>query len=376
MKKIDRSEIPFDINPDTKYLIERREGIDYAEDYLNGPYLKNQNILVIVNAKINKENKSRKININNTLSLNNFINDDNLKDNKVENKSKIRNTKLYDSKYINENNFVTIKPGKSNLKSKIKENFEFNPENELKLNDEGNGFFESIKREQIFLRINYDKYLQKKHTNVYNVYLAEIFDKIYFIKICLFLKKFDIFWVQLSLYIFYHIILISLLCGFPDINFYLLYGFIAHIIIWVIYQMFLCVLDFHGKIKDMITLKYELIENQYTEEFDRDNIHDSNEGIYKEKYDELIYQIKCRIAIYFVLAFIFSLFFTVYLISFFSFYTGTKHRVLEAYFISIIEILLIKICYGILLASLRLLSERKRIKTIYNIVYFFDKHIS
>ena len=391
MKKIDRSEIPFDINPDTKYLIERREGIDYAEDYLNGPYLKNQNILVIVNAKINKENKSRKININNTLSLNNFINDDNLKDNKVENKSKIRNTKLYDSKYINEKNFVTIKPGKSNLKSKIKENFEFNPENELKLNDEGNGFFESIKREQIFLRINYDKYLQKKHTNVYNVYLAEIFDKIYFIKICLFLKKFDIFWVQLSLYIFYHIILISLLCGFftikiikkiweqdnfPDINFYLLYGFIAHIIIWVIYQMFLCVLDFHGKIKDMITLKYELIENQYTEEFDRDNIHDSNEGIYKEKYDELIYQIKCRIAIYFVLAFIFSLFFTVYLISFFSFYTGTKNRVLEAYFISIIEILLIKICYGILLASLRLLSERKRIKTIYNIVYFFDKHIS
>ena len=140
--------------------------------------------------------------------------------------------------------------------------------------------------------------------------------------------------------------------------------------------MLLCVLDFHGKIKDMITLKYELIENQYTEEFDRDNIHDSNEGIYKEKYDELIYQIKCRIAIYFVLAFIFSLFFSVYLISFFSFYTGTKHRVLEAYYISIIEILLIKICYGILLASLRVLSERKRIKTIYNLVYFLDKHIS
>jgi hypothetical protein len=216
-------------------------------------------------------------------------------------------------------------------------------------------------------------------------------DKIYFIKICLFLKKFDIFCVQISLYLFYHILLISLLCGFftikvikkiweqdnfPGINFYLLYGLIANLIVWVIYQMLGCLLDFNGKIKDMITLKYELIENQYREDFDRDNIHDKNEDIYKDKYDELIYQMKCRIAIYFVLAFIFTLFFTIYLISFFAFYTGTKHRVLEAYYISIIEILLIKICYGILLASLRLLSEKKRIKFIYNIVYFFDKHIS
>ena len=51
MKKIERNEIPFEIKPDTKYLVERREGIDYAEDYLNGPYLKDQNILVIIKKK-------------------------------------------------------------------------------------------------------------------------------------------------------------------------------------------------------------------------------------------------------------------------------------------------------------------------------------
>jgi hypothetical protein len=56
--------------------------------------------------------------------------------------------------------------------------------------------------------------------------------------------------------------------------------------------MFECVLDFHDRIRDMITLKSELIQNQYIEDFDRDNIHDSNEGVYKEKYEELIYQIK------------------------------------------------------------------------------------
>ena len=400
MKKIERNELPFEINPDTNYLIERREGIDYADDYLNGPYLKNQNILVIVNEKIHIENKNKnkspKTN-NNILSLNNAnnsdnLNNDNLKEDKKENNSKIRNNKLY-SNFLNANekNFVSTKPIKSNLKPINNEKLEFNPEIELKLSDEGSGFFSSIRREQLYLRINYDKYLEKKNNNFYIVFLAEIFDKIYFIKICLFLQKFDIFNVHLSLYIFYHILLISLLCGFftikiikkiwendnfPDINFYLLYGLIANIVVWIIYQMFICLLDFNGKIKDMISLKYELIKNQYIEEFDKDNIHNSNEGIYKEKYDELIYQFKCRISIFYVIVFIFSLFFTIYLISFFSFYTGTKHRVLEAYYISIIEILLIKICYGLLLGSLRLLSKAKRNKAVYNLVYFFDKHIS
>ena len=400
MKKIERNEIQFEIKPDTKYLIERREGIDYDEDYLNGPYLKDQNILVIVNEKINIENKNRnkspKTN-NKILSLNNSNNsdslkNDNLKDDKIENKPKMRNNKLFGNlKNTNEKNFIAFKPIKSNLKTVNNENLEFNSEIELKLSDEGSGFFSSIRREQLYLRISYDRYLEKKNNNIFIVLLAEIFDKIYFIKICLFLQKFDIFNVQLSLYIFYHILLISLLCGFftikiikkiwendnfPDINFYLLYGFIANIIIWIIYQMLICLLDFNGKIKDMITFKYELIENQYTEDFDKDNIHNSNEGIYKEKYDELIYQIKCRISIYYVLVFIFSLFFSIYLISFFSFYTGTKNRVLEAYYISIIEILLIKICYGLLLGLLRILSKSKRNKFVYNLVYFCDKHIS
>jgi hypothetical protein len=421
MKKIERNKIPFEINPDTKYLIERREGIDYPEDYLEGPYFQNQNMLVIVDEKVKKIKKKHKPNIDTTLSFHKDKNNDientkddkteikskindastnlyetksNLRDNKFyETKSNLRDNKFYETnfKMTKEKNFMSTKQTKSNLKSTNMEKVEFDPEGDLKLNDEGHGFFESIRREQIILRINYEKYLIKKHNIIYIKYLAEILDKIYFIKICLFLKKFDIFCVQISLYLFYHILLISLLCGFftikvikkiweqdnfPGINFYLLYGLIANLIVWVIYQMLGCLLDFNGKIKDMITLKYELIENQYREDFDRDNIHDKNEDIYKDKYDELIYQMKCRIAIYFVLAFIFTLFFTIYLISFFAFYTGTKHRVLEAYYISIIEILLIKICYGILLASLRLLSEKKRIKFIYNIVYFFDKHIS
>ena len=391
IKPIEKNEIPFEINPDTKYLIERRKGVDYDDDYLSGPYLPNQNILVITNEKVPKKRHDKTL----VMKESNYKESNNkeiLNNTKMEKASKKRNIKLFDNlNEINEKKFTTTKQTKSNLKTPRNEKDDFNPENELKLTDEGTGFFGSIRREQIFLRVSFEKYIKTKHDNFYMIFLAEIFDKIYFIKTCLFLKKFDIFCVQLSLYIFYHILLLSLLCGFfsvkiikkiwendnfPDLNFYLLYGLITNVIVWIIYQFFSCILDFHDRIKDMITLKYELIENQYTEDFDRDNIHDSNEGVYKEKYDELIFQIKCRIALFYVISFIFTFFFSIYLISFFSFYTGTKHRVLTAYYTSIIELLLIKIVYGTILASLRYASKVKKYKFLYNFVFTFDKYLS
>jgi len=392
IKPIEVSEIPFDINPDTKLLIERRNGIEYEEDYLYGPYLPDQNILVVTKEKIhvNKNDKS----VNKTLNLNNSRKDK-LNDTKIEKTSKKRNIKFFDNiDDINEKKFITSKQKKSNLKTNnnLKDDKDdFNPETDLKITDEGTGFFGIIRKEQMHLRTDFNKYIKKENTNVYGVFFAEIFDKIYFIKTCLFLRKFDIFCVQLSLYVFYHILLLSLLCSFftikiikkiwendnlSNLNFYLLYGLIANVIVWIIYQMFSCVLDFHDRIKDMTTLKYELIKNQYTEDFDRDNIHDSNEDVYREKYEELIYQIKCRIALFYVISFIFTLFFSIYLISFFSFYTGTKNRVLTAYYISIIEILLIKIVYGTILAILRYVSKIKGYKCLYNFVFILDKYLS
>jgi hypothetical protein len=401
IKPIEISEIPFEINPDTKYLIERRKGIEYAEDYLYGPYLQTQNILVITNEKVNKTkiDKSRIDKSQNdiakndkSLILNKSTNKEKLNNSKMEKSSKKRNIKLFDNlDDINEKKFFsTAKPKKSNLKAN-NEKEDFNPEKELRLTDEGTGFFGTIRREQVFLRTGYDNYLKKKHSNVFIIFLAEIFDKIYFIKTCLFLKKFDIFCVQLSLYLFYHILLLALICGFftikiikkiwendnfPNINFYLLYGLIANVIVWIIYQMFSCVLDFNDSIKYMITLKSELVENQYIEDFDRDNIHDSNEDVYKEKYEELIYQIKCRITLFYVISFLFTLFFSIYLVSFFAFYTGTKRRVLTTYYVGIIEILLIKIIYGILLATLRYASIKKGYKSLYNFVFILDKYLS
>ena len=48
IKKFERSKIPFEINPNTKYLLERRKGVDYPEDYLEGPFFNDQNIVQIV----------------------------------------------------------------------------------------------------------------------------------------------------------------------------------------------------------------------------------------------------------------------------------------------------------------------------------------
>ena len=68
--------------------------------------------------------------------------------------------------------------------------------------------------------------------------------------------------------------------------------------------------------------------------------------------------------------------FSSYLLSFFAVYTGTKEKVLKTYYISIIEIFLIKIVYGLSLAAFRLAGETNRLKILYNFVYICDKYLS
>ena len=55
-----------------------------------------------------------------------------------------------------------------------------------------------MRREHTYLRVTYEKYTSKNHPNILATFLAEILDKIYFIKIFIFLKKFDIFSIHLA----------------------------------------------------------------------------------------------------------------------------------------------------------------------------------
>ena len=74
--------------------------------------------------------------------------------------------------------------------------------------------------------------------------------------------------------------------------------------------------------------------------------------------------------------FIIIVFCTIYLISFFALYTGTRKRVFKAYYLSLIIILIIKFIYGFCLASLRIASKINKMKTLYKVVYILDKYIS
>ena len=292
----------------------------------------------------------------------------------------------------NEKDLITVKKIKhyyTNLDDRtVSDDFDEDSD-DMKVDEDNASLFTLIRREQLFLRLPYKKYLEKKHPNNLSIFIAEILDKIYIVKICLFLRKYDIFTHQLSLYVFCHLLLLSLLCGFftirvikkiwretnyPGIGFYILYGLISNIIIWVIYQIFLYILDFRDKIKEIVSLQKEL-KDQELYEFD-DNIDERNEKIFNKKYNLTIKRIKCIIVTFYVTMFIIIVFCTIYLISFFALYTGTRKRVLKAYYISIILIVIIKFVYGFSLASLRIASKINKMKKLYKVVYILDKYIS
>lgn len=402
IKKIDRSKIPFEINPNTKYLIERKKGIEYPDNYLNGPYFQEQNIVIITDEKNNDVNKvlnyikNEKLLKNKTKPENNK-NDDNINnkdENKVDYNAKKRSNLFGDNNGLSdkgEKDLIAIKKINQNNNNEYDEESllrEFDEKDDLKVKVGELGLLSSIKREQALLRVNYEKYLENQHSDIFCVYLAEILDKIYFVKICIFLKKIDIFSIHLSLYMFCHLLLLSLLCGifstklikkiweednFPDFNFYVLYGLIINIIVWIIYQIFLCLLDNRDKVKVLIISKNELAK---AEKKGQENASEINYNIFRDKFNSYKTQMKCKIVVFYIIVFLFTFSLTIYLISFFSLYTGTKRRALKAYYISIIEMLLIKFVYGFILCSLRLASKVSRIRCLYNIICFLNKYVS
>ena len=390
IKKIDRSKLPFKINKDTKYLVEKKVDIEYEANYLDGYYSPSQNILIITDGS--------NTDITNIVK---YIKNEKLMDGKAKNDIKPEDKKLLgkldtNTKYTkyNDKDLITVKKLKSNL---VKPNVEedsisdiFDEDSDdMKVNEDNAGLFTLIRREQLFLRLDYKKYLEKKHPNNLAIFIAEILDKMYIIKIILFLKKYDIFTHQLSLYLFCHVLLMSLLCGFftirvikkiwnetgyPGIGFYLLYGLVSNIIIWIIYQIFLYIIDFKDKLKEIVLLQKEL-KNQETYDFD-DNIDERNEKIFNKKYSQIIKHIHCTIIVFYIIIYIIISFCAIYLISFFALYTGTRSRVIKAYIYSLIEIVIIKFVYGFSLASLRTASRINKMKKVYKIVYIFDKYIS
>ena len=388
VKKVLRSEIPFEVDKDTKILLEGKRGVEYDEDYLDGPYYEGQNIIEIIDDEINNNdvytyNKNNLVIFNSNknyknLGRNNNSNIDN-NDKSIQKKSILNNI---DSTH---KEFIKIK--KINAISNLQID-EYKTDDEIRDVDNTTSLYNLMKREHTFLRVTYEKYMSKNHPNFLASLLAEILDKIYLIKIFIFLKKFEILSIQVALYIFYHILILSLLCGFftihtikkiwkesnyPTINFYLLYGFIAHIIIWIIYRMFILVLDNQDKIRALVKLNNDVESSK--ENMDENDYNEQKEQI-NDKYKDLIKKIKIQTAVFYLVIIPLTALCFIYLVSFFAIYTGTKSKVFKAYYISLIEIVLIKFVYGLSLGSLRIAADRNELKSLYNFVYYLDKYVS
>lgn len=64
-----------------------------------------------------------------------------------------------------------------------------------------------------------------------------------------------------------------------------------------------------------------------------------------------------------------------YITTFCAVYTGTKKYVFRTYGIALVEVLIIKIVYGIVLGIIRKVGLNKQNRTLYKIAYYFDKLI-
>ena len=400
VKKLTRNEIPFEVNKDTKILLEGKEDIYYDENYLNGPFYEEQNIIEIIeDNNNNKKNNNNNMNNKNNkiVKFSGDINSKNIRKNnsKIDiNNISIKQDNDFSNKRNNINNinskdkeFIKIK--RINPITKLQFAVEdYKTDDEIKEVDNTTSIYNLMKREHTYLRVTYEKYILKSHPNILATFLAEILDKIYLIKIFIFLKKFEILSIHISLYMFYHVLLLSLLCGFftikvikkiweesnyPTINFYLLYGLFSHIIIWVIYRIFILVLDNQDKIRSLVKLNNDVEASR--ELTDENHFNNQKEQV-QEKYEGLVKKIKIQTAVFYLVVICLTAFCFIYLVSFFAIYTGTKGKVFKAYYISLIEIVLIKFVYGLCLGSLRIAAEGNELKSLYNFVFVFDKYIS
>ena len=392
IRKISRKEIPFKISPTTKYLLEQKSNINYSTNYLDGPIYANQNMIEIIEENANDKEEN---------DLDKKIEYKNIKDDNINILLQSKRVKPKIKTITTEKSFINIKtimPQKKINETDEDNIDDDNIEKKQKITESVSLYF-LIKYEQAMLRTPYKIYNAKDHSNLLAIILAEIMDKIYLIKICCFLKPFELFSIHLFNYLIYHIILLTLLCAFftiktikkiytegdfPKLNFYLLYGFISSVIIWIIYKLFSTLIDHRDKVNDLIKIRQELNKKENKENNINNIIDDNktekddeiNEELYELKYNELMKKIKMNMIIFFIIGMLITILCAIYLISFFAIYTGTKTRVIKAYYITLIEIVLIKFVYGLCLAALRKAGETNEIENVYKVPYFCNKYIS
>ena len=391
IKKVEKDSVPFKTKYNTRILLEQKKGVNYDNINPKGPFPPEQNLLVIVDSMeddINDYLQSDESETNDRNNNNNIVNI-----NKNKNNSRKINSRRSNRKNNNDNNNdkESIKINqKPKLYNRNIEEFtitDYDPSDEnysiydIDDDDGANekGFIENLKKNQRLIKRSYEIAINNKNANFVEILLTEILDKIYLIKILLFTKKFDILSLQLSVYVLCHILLLVLNAlffdiktikkiwnedNYPGLGYYLGYGFLSCIIIWIIYKIFLCLLNNNDKIKEILKMIH--LNKKY-------NLN--KEKLIYKKYNNFTLKLKIKFTIYTIIEFLLLSFCFIYLSVFCTVYIGTMSKVFKEYGVALIEILIIKIIYGIALAIMRRVSLSKSNKKLYDVVLFMNTYL-
>ena len=317
-----------------------------------------------MNIKKNKEidnGKTSERKLNNPPKKNNYVDSKNIV--KAKNpKGSLKIRKIYEEK----NKFDALSD-----ENKSEEYYNYLKKNEI---DTDKGFFTSVKKEEKYLRENFSVSMTKDKFDIVVVILTSIFDKIYLSKVLLFSSKYQITSLMFSLYLLCHLLLLTLCAlffdiktiskifekeNYPNLGYYILYGFLGNLIVWAIFKLFYCLIDNSNNIRKLFKK------------------HASSNNLKKmAKLNKLISGIKKDIVIYLVIEFVLIVLCSLYLIAFCGVYTGTKSKLFLSYAFALVTIVIIKIIYGFILGILRKISLFAEKSGLYNVVLIFNKYIS
>jgi hypothetical protein len=298
-------------------------------------------------------------------------NDKNKKDikKKVDTDKKGNVKSVINIKKVNKNKDFEEKISSSNNPDML---YEKGTVNSIKDMDE-ESLFSLILSEEKLLRVDYEVALRKNKAEILVIILTEILDKIYLLKSTWLLQKYEIFSLQFSLYALWHLCMISFLCLFynnsmlhkiwirekyPDMGYYLAFGLVVSIIAFVIYRGLTFLINNDIKIKEI-----EMTPRNNTNEI-------------SQKYSKMIKCSKIKLAIYYVLQFGASIIFFLYLMVHCYLYSSTQTSLIESYLIALIEVVVIKVVYGLILGILRKISLAYEMNKLYTVVRFFDLYIA
>ena len=154
--------------------------------------------------------------------------------------------------------------------------------------------------------------------------------------------------------------------NYPNLSFYLLYGFIANLISWIIYKLLYILIKNNSKIIQFIARNYKNKEKE--ESFNKNNLDIQVKKLMKD--------ILIKLIVFFAISMLLTLFLFFYLILFCSVYKGTKGIIFKGYGISLAEIVVIKIVYAAILGILRRISLCRKSEGLYKCVKFIDYYLS